>query len=170
MKHYISFLVLVALLLVFCFSSCSFNDPENCNHEYGDWTTITKPTCLESGNKSRTCYKCYHTQTEKESPLGHTTKYGICGNCNEYIAILSGTYKNNGVFGFGATEFTFKGSKITVEMGGVEAEGTYKIKDDKITIEFADENEDEDSFANLFKHLNGEHSFEKGDDYIKIGG
>ena len=83
---------------------------------------------------------------------------------------ISGTYKNNGLFGLGATELTFKGSKITVEMGGVEAEGTYKIKDDKITIEFADENEDEASWADLFKLLNGEHDFEKGDDYIKIGG
>jgi len=83
---------------------------------------------------------------------------------------LSGTYKNNGLFGLGATELTFKGSKVIVEMGGVEAEGTYKIKDDKITIEFADENEDEATFADLFKLLNGEHDFEKGDDYIKIGG
>ena len=83
---------------------------------------------------------------------------------------LSGTYENNGLFGIGATELTFKGSKITVEMGGVEAEGTYKIKDDKITIEFADENEDDATFSDLFQLLNGEHSFEKGDDYIKIGG
>ena len=83
---------------------------------------------------------------------------------------ISGTYKNNGLFGLGATELTFKGSKITVEMGGVEAEGTYKIKGDKITIEFADENEDEATFADLFRLLNGEHDFEKGDDYIKIGG
>ena len=82
---------------------------------------------------------------------------------------LSGTYKNNGLFGFAATELTFKGSKVTIEMGGVEAEGTYKIKGDKITIEFADENEDDASWSDIFKLLNGEHDFEKGDDYIKIG-
>ena len=45
---------------------------------------------------------------------------------------LSGTYKNNGLFGLGATELTFKGSKVTVEMGEIEAEGTYKIDGDKI--------------------------------------
>ena len=55
-------------------------------------------------------------------------------------------------------------------MGGVEAEGTYKIKGDKITIEFADENEDDASWSDIFQLLNGEHDFEKGDDYIKIGG
>ena len=82
---------------------------------------------------------------------------------------ISGTYKNIGLFGIGATELTFKGSKITVEMGGVEAEGTYKVKGDKITIEFVDENEDDASFSDLFQLLNGEHDFEKGDDYIKIG-
>lgn len=83
---------------------------------------------------------------------------------------LSGTYENNGLFGFAATELTFKGSKVTIEMGGIEAEGTYKIKDDKITIEFADENEDEATWGDLFQLFNGEHDFEKGDDYIKIGG
>ena len=83
---------------------------------------------------------------------------------------LSGTYKNNGLFGLGATELTFKGSKIIVDMSGVEATGSYKIDGDKITIEFADENEDDASFSDLFQLLNGEHSFEKGDDYIKIGG
>lgn len=83
---------------------------------------------------------------------------------------VSGTYENNGLFGLGATEITFKGSKITIEMGDLEAKGTYKIKDDKITIEFADENEDEASWDDLFQLFNGEHSFEKGDDYVKIGG
>ena len=83
---------------------------------------------------------------------------------------LSGTYENNGFFGAGATELTFKGNKITVEMGGVEAEGTYKIDGDKITIEIEDENEDEATWGDLFQILNGEHDFEKGDDYIKIGG
>jgi len=82
---------------------------------------------------------------------------------------ISGTYKNNGIFGFAATELTFKGSKVTINMGGVEAEGTYKVKGDKITIEFADENEDDFSGSDIFRLLNGEHDFEKGDDYIKIG-
>ena len=83
---------------------------------------------------------------------------------------LSGTYKNNGIFGLAATELTFKGNKITIEMGGVTAEGTYKIKDDKITIEITDENEDEATWSDILKIFNGEHDFEKGDDYIKIGG
>ena len=83
---------------------------------------------------------------------------------------LSGTYKNNGLFGLGATELTFKGSKVIVEMGSIEAEGTYKIDGDKITIEFEDENEDDFTGSDLFQLLNGEHDFEKGDDYIKIGG
>jgi len=80
---------------------------------------------------------------------------------------LSGTYKNNGLFGLGATELTFKGSKVIVEMGGVEAEGTYKIKDDKITIEL--ENDGNLGWDDLLKVFNGTHDFEKGKDYIKIG-
>ena len=80
---------------------------------------------------------------------------------------LSGEYAAGG--DLAGTSYTFKGSKVTIEMGGVEAEGTYKIKGDKITIEFADENEDDASWSDIFQLLNGEHDFEKGDDYIKIG-
>ena len=82
---------------------------------------------------------------------------------------LSGTYENNGFFGLGSTELTFKGSKIIVEMGDLEAEGTYSIEDDKITIEIPAENENQLTWAVLFQLLNGEHDFEKGDGYIKIG-
>ena len=82
---------------------------------------------------------------------------------------LSGTYENKGLFGLGATELTFKCNKVTVEMGGVEAEGTYKIDGDKITIEIEDENEDAASWSDLLRIFNGEHDFEKGDGYIEIG-
>lgn len=83
---------------------------------------------------------------------------------------ISGTYENNGLLGLGATELTFKGSKITIDMGGIKAEGTYSIDEDEITIEFADSNEDDISLGDLFHAFNGTHSFEKGEDYIKIGG
>ncbi|MBO5883185.1 MAG: hypothetical protein J6Q78_02120 [Clostridia bacterium] len=82
---------------------------------------------------------------------------------------LSGTYKNDGLFGFGATEIEFKGSKMYVNMGGIEAEAKYSVKGDKITIEFQDEDEDNADISDIFELLNGEHDFEKGDDYIKIG-
>lgn len=83
---------------------------------------------------------------------------------------LSGTYENNGVFGLGAAELTFKGSKVTIEMGGIKAEGTYSVDEDKITIEFVDSDENDVSLGDLFQVFNGTHSFEKGDDYIKING
>ena len=82
---------------------------------------------------------------------------------------LSGTYKNDGLFGFGATELEFKGNKMLVNMGGIEAEAKYSIKGDKITIEFQDEDEDKADISDIFELLDGEHDFEKGDDYIKIG-
>ena len=81
---------------------------------------------------------------------------------------LSGTYENKGVFGLGATELTFKGNKITIETLGLEAEGTYKISGDEITIEIEDENEDEASWDDLLKAWEGTFDFEKGDDYIEI--
>ena len=83
---------------------------------------------------------------------------------------LSGTYKNDGVFGVGATELTFSGSKVTITMGGVEAEGTYEIDDDKITITLDNAGDDALTSSDVLNGFNGEKDFEKGDDYIKIGG
>ena len=79
---------------------------------------------------------------------------------------LSGTYENKGIVS--TTELTFKGNTITITKGSIEAEGTYEINDDKITIEIA--NDGKLGFDDLLKVFNGEHDFEKGKDYIKIGG
>ena len=72
---------------------------------------------------------------------------------------VSGTYEGT------LANITFKGNKITLEKGGIQAEGTYKINGDKITIEI-----EATGLANVFKVFEGEHNFEKGKDYVKIGG
>ena len=81
-----------------------------------------------------------------------------CGGVSgKYSAELLGT----------GVELEFKGSKVTARFKvlgsyGDAIEGKYKIKGDEITITFPDgDKETED--------LSGTHSFEKGDDYIKIG-
>ena len=85
--------------------------------------------------------------------------FAACGKTlkGEYSAEIAGT---------GVT-YEFKGSKVTITtkvLGtkAFEAEGTYKIKDDEITITF--ESDDEDA-----KKYSGTFDFEEGDDYIKIG-
>jgi hypothetical protein len=82
---------------------------------------------------------------------------------------LSGTYKNNGAWGLGATELEFSGSKVTITMGDVEATGKYEIDDDKITITLDNAGDDSISWSDVLNGFNGTHSFEKGEDYIKIG-
>ena len=72
---------------------------------------------------------------------------------------VSGTYEG------ALADITFDGKNISFEKGGVKADGTYKIKDDKITIEV-----EAKGIANVFKGFEGEHDFEKGKDYIKIDG
>jgi hypothetical protein len=81
-----------------------------------------------------------------------------CGGVSgKYSAELLGT----------GVELEFKGSKVNARFKvlgsyGDTIEGKYKIKGDEITITFPDgDKETED--------LSGTHSFEKGDDYIKIG-
>ena len=83
---------------------------------------------------------------------------------------LSGTYKNDGVFGVGATELKFSGSKVTITMGSVEATGTYEINDDKITITLDNADDGALTSSDILILFNGEKDFEKGNDYIKIGG
>lgn len=71
---------------------------------------------------------------------------------------FSGTYANS------STEITFKGKNITIETSSMKAEGTYEIDGDKLIIKI------DDSTNSMFTGMwEGEHNFEKGDDYIKIG-
>ncbi len=78
---------------------------------------------------------------------------------------LSGKYSAE-VLGSGAT-YEFKGSKVTITaklLGSAifEAEGTYKIEDDKITFTFESDDEDASDY-------NGTFDFEEKENSIKIG-
>lgn len=83
---------------------------------------------------------------------------------------LSGKYESGGLLGAGKTELTFKGNKVTIEKLGLEAEATYKIDDDKIVIELDNAGDDAASIEDALNWFNGDHNFEKEDDYIKIDG
>ena len=84
-----------------------------------------------------------------------------CGNT------LKGTYKTDGLLGIGEVKYTFDGDKFTYVAGvgalAITLNGTYVIEDNQITLTLSDGAEDSQS-------ISGTHAFEKGDDYIKIGG
>ena len=85
---------------------------------------------------------------------------------------LSGKYEAK-AWGTG-TELEFKGNKVTmtfeiVGFSGDPIEGTYKIDGDKISFDFTNEDYD-DVVNNMLEKFQGELSYEKGDDYIKIAG
>lgn len=79
---------------------------------------------------------------------------------------ISGTYESKGLLT--TTSLTFKGKTITITKSSIEAKGTYEINEDKITIEL--ENDGNLGWDDILKVFNGEHSFEKGKDYVKIDG
>lgn len=97
--------------------------------------------------------------------------FASCGNT------ISGTYKGEvDAFGLAGAEvvYKFSGSKVSVTATAsilgfektVESDGTYKIaenEDGKLEITFTFENSDAEKYGGTF-------SFEKGDEYIKIGG
>ena len=45
-------------------------DEEKHEHSYGEWVTISNPTCTEEGLRERTC-TCNDKESETISPLGH---------------------------------------------------------------------------------------------------
>ena len=98
-------------------------------------------------------------------------------------AIPSGTYTVSGLEGFDVCEFKVSGSKIVYEEEvkgeNVKFTLTYKVSDDKIKVEFENSSYTGDETAMKFAvgvvesalklALAGEHSFEKGDGYFKVG-
>ena len=94
-----------------------------------------------------------------------------CGNT------LKGEYESKlGALGLIRNTMEFEGENVTVkywvsDIAVTTVEGTYTIKDDKITFDFVDESGVEHKDAKDFlATLTGELTFEKGDDYVKIGG
>ena len=100
----------------------------------------------------------------------------LCMSLTACGKMLSGTYEpvatSEGVGGWlgdalnSGVEYTFKGTKVIVEItlfGEVETyEGKYSIEDDKITFEFEDEDAEDFAGTKTFKEL------ENGN--IEIGG
>ncbi len=72
MKHFQCMIpkLLILSLLVICLltplASCG-----ECDHQWGDWTVSTKPTCEEDGAQTRACSACGETQTETLKAEGH---------------------------------------------------------------------------------------------------
>ena len=94
-----------------------------------------------------------------------------CGNT------LKGEYEFKvGTLGLTRKTMNFDGDKVTVKylvsgLAITTVEGTYTINGDKIIFDFVDESGVEHKDAKDFlSTLQGELSFEKGDDSIKIGG
>ena len=87
---------------------------------------------------------------------------------------LSGKYSAD-IWGTGTT-LEFKGNKVTIaitvlgkEVASTEA--TYSIKKGEISFDIADEDKIENTLAKkVIAALEEPSAFEKGDDYIKIGG
>ena len=46
-------------------------DPETCEHTWGDWEVTTESTCTEAGEERRTCSRCQTTEMRNTEALGH---------------------------------------------------------------------------------------------------
>ena len=44
----------------------------SCVHEFGEWKTVSEPTCSAAGSAERLCTKCNYKETKSIPALGHT--------------------------------------------------------------------------------------------------
>ena len=82
--------VLLLAVLALCFVSCAHT------HEFGEWETLTAPTCTADGEQKRVC-KCGYEELEVISATGHTagntatcTEDQTCTTCGEILAAATG--------------------------------------------------------------------------------
>ena len=55
------------------------------NHDFGNWTQTTDPTCTAAGEKTRSCSRCGATETQPVTALGHniTSHAAVAATCTE---------------------------------------------------------------------------------------
>ncbi len=68
--------VIAVVILSVCLVSCNKN--KDCDHTYGDWTTVKEATCTESGLQTRKCSKCEQTEEKSIDSLGHNWADATC--------------------------------------------------------------------------------------------
>ena len=104
MKKTMKFALLVWFALFICtlmFTSCNnSNKPHSTSdttyttheHAFGEWKTVSKPTCKQDGTEARKCNICYETETRTTNKLEqHSTTNGICTFCGDLITSASDT-------------------------------------------------------------------------------
>ena len=47
------------------------------DHIFGEWTTVSSPTCTDAGSAQRVCQVCGFTETDRLDPLGHEWEDGF---------------------------------------------------------------------------------------------
>lgn len=75
--------LLIVCLLAFGLTACG-DDEVICEHDWGEWETVTESTCLVKGTETRVCRLCEAEDTLREKPLAeHSfTNYVSDGNAS----------------------------------------------------------------------------------------
>ena len=86
-------ILLLAAALAVCglavFSAC---DKPGHTHSFGEWTTVTEPTCTEEGLRERVC-ACGEKESEEIEALGHTPSEAIKENEVAATCTAGGSYE-----------------------------------------------------------------------------
>ena len=96
-----SLMLLVAVFATFAVSCSKTNDKDNNNdnlskhtHTYGEWKTVTNPTCTAGGERKRT-FSCGQEEREPIAAFGHDMQNGTCTRCNVEETALEYSYDSD---------------------------------------------------------------------------
>ena len=156
MKKSILIIFLVCLGLLSCmltFTACDADEnkqtpninPDTHTHEFGQWTTVKEPTCVQKGEQKRVC-SCGEKETQSINMVAHAevtdeavaptcTKTGLtegkhCSVCSEVLLeqqtvdIIPHNYYNGTCTLCGGNQSAFNECFIFTELN----DGTYSIK------------------------------------------
>ena len=103
-------------------------------HTWGEWKTVTEPTCTAEGTQKRICKACGEEETESISKTEHdftTWEYDenhhwkICSRCGAVFEKAAHVYDADGKCECGATENTPESEFTFSDIG----DGTYSVID-----------------------------------------
>ena len=87
MKKILSVLLVAVMMSQCVFALVSCDEETVCQHtEWGEWTITTEATCVEAGERTRTCKGCTQTEVEKIAALSHSFSKYVSDNNGTCIA------------------------------------------------------------------------------------
>lgn len=150
MRKFSKSILTLLLALIACaviFTACDEGNTQQTEpphtHVFGDWKTITEPTCTETGSKERIC-ECGEKETEAIDTLGHTE--------GEWIIDKEATENETGAM---HQLCSVCGATIKEENIPIPGPFKYTVNDDGTTCTIISSNKFSETELNIPEYIDG---------------